>query len=263
MVAYLYNAPGDWVPTVVDFCRFGCCESFALKKTSCNDGTGRSGGARLYTRRLDGPELLAHWPAPPLGAAAARGGTAGGFLGRAGGGGMAGCPPAPRTKAGNDTWLANMSPGKTRPCTLTCWRLLLVSQPRRSGGWFLAGEVAGLTAMAWGLLFCVALASRSRRPWFFGSFVGGGRRREEGAKGGRRDGCERVALDALEGFGHIQVKLGGQDLARAEKEFIGGVIGNHCGLGDQGMQLREQCVRDPRGTMFDLVEPGPEGSGAP
>eukprot|EP00978_Attheya_sp_CCMP212_P006648 scaffold15425_cov62-Attheya_sp.AAC.3 len=31
----------------------------------------------------------------------------------------------------------------------------------------------------------------------------------------------------------------------------------------QGVQLREQCVRDPRGTMFDLVEPSPEGSGAP
>eukprot|EP00978_Attheya_sp_CCMP212_P023121 scaffold70121_cov55-Attheya_sp.AAC.1 len=73
--------------------------------TSCNDGTGRSGGARLYTRRQDGPKLLAHWPAPPLGVAAARGGAAGGFLGLTGGGGggMAGWPPAPRTKEGNAT----------------------------------------------------------------------------------------------------------------------------------------------------------------
>eukprot|EP00978_Attheya_sp_CCMP212_P012013 scaffold29779_cov26-Attheya_sp.AAC.2 len=45
--------------------------------------------------------------------------------------------------------------------------------------------------------------------------------------------------------------------------FVGWVVGDHGGLGDQGMQLREQCVRDPGGAVFDLVVPGPEGSGAP
>eukprot|EP00978_Attheya_sp_CCMP212_P036590 scaffold167353_cov31-Attheya_sp.AAC.1 len=61
----------------------------------------------------------------------------------------------------------------------------VVGEPASVIGWLVAREVTGLTAMARGLLFCVALASRSRRPWFFGAFVGGGRRREEGAKGGR------------------------------------------------------------------------------
>eukprot|EP00978_Attheya_sp_CCMP212_P015171 scaffold39081_cov28-Attheya_sp.AAC.1 len=40
------------------------------------------------------------------------------------------------------------------------------------------------------------------------------------------------------------------------------IVGDHGGLIDQGVHLREQCVSDPRGAVFDLIKPGSEGSGA-
>eukprot|EP00978_Attheya_sp_CCMP212_P023452 scaffold71888_cov51-Attheya_sp.AAC.1 len=52
-------------------------------------------------------------------------------------------------------------------------------------------------------------------------------------------------------------------LSRLVVALVGWVVGDHGGLGDQGVQLREQCVRDPGCAMLDLVVPGPEGSGAP
>eukprot|EP00978_Attheya_sp_CCMP212_P015922 scaffold41266_cov28-Attheya_sp.AAC.1 len=78
--------------------------------TSCRDGPGRSGCARLYMSRLDPPIAPPQLPGVGCGVAAALGGAVG--LGLAGGGGgIAGCPPRLRTKEGRLTCCANAIPG--------------------------------------------------------------------------------------------------------------------------------------------------------